>query len=63
MWTDFLSRYGRMGLNRRGLEEGLLGGGGCSGIANYKDLNHGGGGRNTKGKVTVRAVKTETNKY
>ena len=52
-----------MGLNRRGLEEGLLGGGGCSGIANYKDLNHGGGGRNTKGKVTVRAVTKETNKY
>ena len=43
--------------------KGLLGGGGCSGIANYKDLNHGGGGRNTKGKVTVRAVTKETNKY
>ena len=39
-------------MSRRGLEEALLGGG-CSGIANYIDLNNGGGGRNTKGKVTV----------
>ena len=50
-------RYGRMGLNRRGLEERLLGGGGCSRIADFRDLNNGGGGRNTKGKVTVRAAR------
>ena len=46
-----------MGLNRRGLEERLLGGGGCSRIADFRDLNNGGGGRNTKGKVAVRAAR------